>query len=80
MSDDVAKRLCCPAGVKLTIVVPVPSRPLLALKFETSTSPAAMAPPAGKLAGTNATPYGFKSPSDGIVDSVLLWSESKTEL
>src|SRR6516165_8206785 len=52
-----------------TIVVPVPCRPELLLKFETRTSPARSGPPRGKPAGTNATPYGFPSPLPESVET-----------
>jgi hypothetical protein len=42
--------------VSLMIVVPVPWRLLLALKFETKTSPGFNGPPAGNPGGTKATP------------------------
>ncbi len=45
-----------PAGVMLSMVVPVPWRLADALKFETRMSPAASGPPAAKPLGTKATP------------------------
>src|ERR1700686_1613115 len=52
-----------------TIVVPLPWRFVLVLKFETRTSPGLIVPPAGNTGGTKATPYGFKSPLAGTVDT-----------
>src|ERR1700688_557569 len=52
-----------------TIVVPLPWRFVLALKFETRTSPGLIVPPVGNRGGTKATPYGFKSPLAGTVDT-----------
>src|SRR6516165_8964442 len=40
----------------------------MSLKFDTSTSPGEIFPPLGKPEGTNATPYGLRSPFDGTVD------------
>src|SRR6516165_839179 len=40
----------------------------MSLKFDTSTSPGEIFPPLGKPDGTNATPYGLRSPFDGTVD------------
>src|SRR5215469_5550713 len=54
-----------------TIVVPVPCRPELLLKFETRTSPARSGPPGGKPTGTNATPYGFPSPLPESVETEM---------
>src|ERR1700674_948323 len=51
-----------------TIVVPVPWRFMLLLKFETKISPTLSAPPVGNPGGTKATPYGFTSPLPGTVD------------
>ncbi|HWZ24236.1 MAG TPA: IS110 family transposase [Verrucomicrobiae bacterium] len=39
------------------------------MKFETRTSPGWIVPPAGNPGGTKATPYGFKSPLAGTVDT-----------
>ena len=63
-----------PLGGTSTIVVPVPWRfpPVMVgalLKFDTRTSPGLIFPPAGKLRGTKATPYGFPSPLEGTVDT-----------
>src|ERR1700730_10238081 len=52
-----------------TIVVPLPWRFVLALKFEIRTSPGLIVPPVGNTGGTKATPYGFKSPLAGTVDT-----------
>ena len=49
-------RVTTPFGVSLMIVVPVPCTLLLLLKLETRISPGEIAPPDGKLGGTNATP------------------------
>src|SRR6516162_7676963 len=54
-----------------TIVVPVPWRPELLLKFETRTSPARSGPPGGNPSGTNATPYGFPSPLPESVETEI---------
>src|SRR5208283_5484438 len=43
----------------------------LLLKLPISTSPAAIAPPLGKPSGTNATPYGLRSPFAGIVEELI---------
>ena len=52
-----------------TMVVPLPYRFELALKLDTRTSPGLIVPPAEKLCGTKATPYGFRSPLDQEVDT-----------
>src|SRR5271154_2047641 len=55
-----------------TMVVPVPCRLLLLLKFETRMSPRFNGPdPVWKLSGMNATPYGFTSPIVGMVETFL---------
>ncbi len=58
-----------PFGATLTTVVPVPCRLVLSLKLETRMSPGLSRPPDGNLLGTNATPYGFKSPFAGTVET-----------
>src|SRR4029077_7879335 len=74
-------------GGTSTMVVPVPWRfpPVMVgalLKFDTRTSPGWIVPPAGKLRGTKATPYGFPSPLAGTVDTTRVgpgrngWSSS----
>src|SRR5580692_7686434 len=60
-----------PVGVSEIMVVPAPCRLSLLLKLLTRTSPAAMMPPAGKDAGTKATPYGLTSPFAGIVEELM---------
>src|ERR1022692_2895149 len=57
-----------PDGVNFTTVVPRPWRFALLLKLLTRMSPGAIAPPAGNPLGTNATPYGLRSPLSGMVE------------
>src|ERR1700722_2966594 len=57
------------AGGTSTMVVPVPWRFALLLKFEIKISPGLIVPPAGNPGGTKATPYGFTSPLAGTVDT-----------
>jgi len=59
-----------PDGVSFTIVVPKPWRFAPLLKLLTRTSPDAIAPPAGNPLGTNATPYGLRSPLSGMVEEL----------
>src|ERR1700687_428912 len=56
-------------GGTSTMVVPVPWRFMLLLKFEIKISPGLIVPPVGNPGGTNATPYGFTSPLLGTVDT-----------
>src|SRR5579862_7412828 len=57
---------CC---VILTMVVPVPCRFELLLKFDTRMLPACNDPPCAIPFGTNATPYGLTSLFGGTVDT-----------
>src|SRR4029077_15849367 len=67
-----------PAVETRTIVVPVPCRFALLLKFETRTCPGFRGPvPLWKPGGTKATPYGFTSPLGGTVERILSWSGRK---
>jgi len=60
------------------MVVPVPCRFALLLKFETRTCPGCKGPvPLWKPNGTKATPYGFRSPLCGTVEIILSWSGRK---
>src|SRR4029077_5668502 len=60
------------------MVVPVPCRFALLLKFETRTCPGRKDPvPLWNPRGTKATPYGFKSPLGGTVERILNWSGRK---
>ncbi|WP_187612072.1 hypothetical protein [Paraburkholderia sp. 31.1] len=54
----------------LTIVAPVPCRFDFALKFDTTTSPGLSMLQDGTPGGTNAMPYGLKSPLAGTVGEV----------
>ena len=73
----VEKRVCVafgipfdvPFGAILTMVVPVPCVLVLLLKLETRMSPGVSRPPDGNPLGTNATPYGFRSPFAGMVET-----------
>src|SRR5216683_5175364 len=56
-------------GGTSTMVVPVPWRFELLLKFEIKMSPGLIAPPVGNPVGTKATPYGFTSPLAGTVET-----------
>lgn len=60
-SDEVKKTESGPCCGTRTMVVPVPCRFWLLLKFDTRMSPGFKTPP-GNPCGTNATPYGLTSP------------------
>src|ERR1700733_1951537 len=69
-ADEVKKVDVLPALSTRKMVVPVPCRFCELLKFETRMSPGWRMPPAGgTVFGAKATPYGFTSPLDGIVDT-----------
>ena len=61
-----ANTVRAPPGLIWTMVVPVPCRFDLALKLDTSTSPAISRPVVRR---TTATPYGLTSPLAGTVDA-----------
>jgi hypothetical protein len=69
------------AAATRIIVDPVPCRPELLLKFETRISPAFSGPPSDwKFRVMKATPYGFKSPFVGTVETICGLGKNERDL